>query len=175
MSRTILLTIALLALLVPVAALADGTQPSPAAVANQACSQLKTSMGASTFASTYGTNANKSNAFGQCVAKQTRAAAANIDNALKSCKAAQAADPAAFNAKYGTNGKSGSPGAANNALGKCVSAAVKQSTSAQTKSLVAAAKSCKAALKASATDFATKWGSKSNAFGKCVAATAKTK
>lgn len=175
MTKTILVTVALAALLVPVAALADGAQPTPAAVANQACSQLRTQMGASTFAATYGTNANKSNAFGQCVAKQAPRASANINSALKSCKAGQASDPAAFNAKYGTNGKSGSAGAANNALGKCVSAAVKQATSAETKSLVAAAKSCKAALKASKTDFAAKWGSKANAFGKCVAATAKTK
>jgi hypothetical protein len=174
MSKTILLTVAVAALLVPVAALA-GTQPSPSAVANQACSTLKTQMGASTFASTYGTNANKSNAFGQCVAKQASVASANIDNAVKSCKAAQASDAAAFNAKYGTNGKSGGAGAANNALGKCVSVAVKQATANETKSLVAAAKSCKTARNASKTDFAAKWGSKANAFGKCVAATAKTK
>jgi hypothetical protein len=173
MSTKILLTVALVALLVPVAALAE-TQPSPAAVANQACSTLKTQMGAS-FAATYATNANKSNAFGQCVARQASVASANINNALKSCKTAQASDPAAFNAKYGTNGKSGGAGAANNALGKCVSAAVKQATSTETKSLVAAAKTCKTALNASKTDFAAKWGAKSNAFGKCVAATAKTK
>ena len=173
MSTKILLTVALVALLVPLAALAQ-TQPSPAAVANQACSTLKTQMGAS-FAATYGTNANKSNAFGQCVAKQASVASANIDNALKSCKTAQASDPAAFNARYGTNGKSGGAGAANNALGKCVSAAVKQATSTETKSLVAAAKSCKTALNASKPEFAAKWGARSNAFGKCVAATAKTK
>ena len=173
--KSIVAAIALVALIVPVAALADGTQPSPTAVANQACSQLKTSMGASTFASTYGTNANKSNAFGQCVAKQAQTATASIDNALKTCKAAQASDPAGFAAKYGTSGKSGGASADRNALGKCVSAAVKQATTAETKSLVAAAKSCRAALKASTTDFAAKWGSKANAFGKCVAATAKTK
>ena len=173
--KKIVVTIALVALALPVAALADGTQPSPTAVANQACSTLKSSLGASTFASTYGTNASKSNAFGQCVSKQAQTATADIANALKNCKTAQAADPAGFAAKYGSNGRSGGTNADRNALGKCVSDSVKQATTAETKSLVAAAKSCKAALKASTADFASKWGSKANAFGKCVAATAKTK
>jgi ribosomal protein L9 len=58
---------------------------------------------------------------------------------------------------------------------KNTAAAVSHSVAAQAKATVAAAKTCKAALKASATDFATKYGKGSNAFGKCVAATASTK
>jgi hypothetical protein len=172
--KSTLLVIAVAALLVPVAAFADNTVPAPATVASQLCSQLRTQMGA-TFAATYGTNASKSNAFGQCVAKQSKPAATTVQNALASCKAEQTADPAAFDKKYGTNGKSGSNGAAQNALGKCVSAAVKAANAARAKALTTAAATCKAALKASKTDFAAKWGSKPGAFGRCVAATAKTK
>jgi hypothetical protein len=174
MRKTILLVFAVTALSVPIAALADATTPTPSSVASQVCSQLKTSMGTN-FAATYGTNANKSNAFGQCVAKQTKTAETTVDNALRSCKAEQAKDPAAFDAKYGTNGKSGSKGAKQNALGKCVSAAVKQTTNTQAQAIANAAKSCKAALKANAVDFASKYGAKANAFGKCVAALSKTK
>lgn len=173
MKKTILV-IALAALLAPVAAFADGTTPSPSSAANQLCSQLKTQMGAN-FAATYGTNATKSNAFGQCVAKQVRPASNTINTALQSCKTEQAADPAAFAQKYGTNGKDASKGASQNALGKCVSAGVKAANAATAKTLTTAASSCKAALKASKADFATKWGSRPGAFGRCVAATAKTK
>jgi hypothetical protein len=174
MRKTILLVVAVAALVVPVAALADASTPAPSSVASQMCSQLKTSMGAN-FAATYGTNANKANAFGQCVAKQTKTAVRTVDNALRLCKAEQAKDPAAFDSKYGTNGKPGTKGANQNALGKCVSAAVKKTTTTQTHVIANAAKSCKAALKANAADFAGKYGTKADAFGKCVAALSKTK
>lgn len=172
--KKLLLTFIAAALLVPAAALAGTTAPSPASVANQLCQEARTQMGSS-FAATYGTNATKSNAFGRCVSKQLKPAAGIADSALASCKAAQSADPAAFDQKYGTNGKSGSKGAAQNALGKCVSAAVKVATEAKAHALSTAGASCKAALKAGAADFAAKWGSKPGAFGRCVAATAKTK
>src|SRR5262249_20754177 len=138
--KPVLLVIAVAALLVPVAAFAD-TTPAPATVASQLCSQLRTQMGTS-FAATYGTNASKSNAFGQCVAKQSKPAATTVQNALSSCKAEQAADPAAFDKKYGTNGKSGGNGATQNALGKCVSAAVKAANAAKAKALTTAAATC---------------------------------
>jgi hypothetical protein len=77
--------------------------------------------------------------------------------------------------KYGTNGKSGRNGGKQNALGKCVSAAVKQTTTAQTQAIANAAKSCKAVLKLNPADFASKYGTKANAFGKCVAAMSKSK
>jgi hypothetical protein len=172
--KSALLVIAVAALLVPVAALADNTTPAPTTVASQLCSQARTQMGTN-FALTYGTNASKSNAFGQCVSKQTKPSATTVQNALSSCKAEQAADPAAFDKKYGTNGKTGSKGAAQNAMGKCVSVAVKAANAAKAKSLATAAAACKTALKASKADFAAKWGSKPGAFGRCVAATAKTK
>jgi hypothetical protein len=164
------------ALAVPVAAIADGTTPTPASVASQTCSQLKTAMGASVFAAKYGTNASKSNAFGKCVASNTAGAAKTVATATNSCKTEQAADPAAFATKYGSNGKSGSTGADKNALGKCVSQAVKQSESAQGQAISKAAASCKAAMKADPVAFvANHGGKKQNAFGKCVAAASKTK
>ncbi|MGZ4333178.1 MAG: hypothetical protein ACXVRJ_02745 [Gaiellaceae bacterium] len=176
MRKMIILVVGIAALVLPLAALADGTTPTPASVANQTCAQLKTSMGTAAFAAAYGTNASKSNAFGKCVAKNTAGATATVTNAAQSCKAEQAKDPAAFLAKYGTNGKNGSAGAAKNAFGKCVSAAVKQTQSAQAQAIVKAAASCKAAMKADAAAFVAKYGGKKqNAFGKCVAAASKTK
>ena len=57
-----------------------------------------------TFAQTYGTNADQSNAFGMCVsstAKATSTAQTHaIVHAAKACKAEQKSDPAAFKAKY---------------------------------------------------------------------------
>ena len=168
----------LVALIVPVAALADGT-PTTASTANQICKQAKTSMGAALFAQTYGTNASKSNAFGKCVAKNSAAAQQDVSNAAKTCKAEQAdANFAAshggktFTQFYGTNVSKGK-GTVANAFGKCVSQSASASADAQAKTATGAAKSCKAALKASATDFAKSYGSGHNAFGKCVAAASK--
>jgi hypothetical protein len=172
--KSTLLVIMVAALLAPVAALADDSAPAPTTVAKQQCTQLRTSMGAAAFANTYGTNANKANAFGKCVAKQSHSAETTVTNAAQACKAEQAKDSAAFAAKYGTNGKSGDKGAGKNPFGKCVSAAVEQATTEQTEKLTHAATACRAALKASATDFAAKYGSKRNAFGKCVSAMSKT-
>ena len=45
-------------------------QPSPA----QLCKQQRTAMGEAAFKALYGTNANKSNAFGKCVSKQAKTA-----------------------------------------------------------------------------------------------------
>jgi hypothetical protein len=69
------------------------------------------------FADKYGTNPTKKNAFGKCVSALAKAAAqeevSETSSAAKSCKAAMAADRAAFATKYGS---------APNAFGKCVSA-----------------------------------------------------
>lgn len=178
--RKSLLFIAICALLIPVAALADDSTPSPSAVASSMCKQLQTSMGA-TFAATYGTNGSKANAFGKCVAKNTAGARQDVSNAAKTCKAQQA-DPGfaaahggkTFDQFYGTNAGKGK-GAGSNAFGKCVSALAKQSSQSTVTAVVSAAKTCKASLKTDPTGFATKYGKGKNAFGKCVAATAKTK
>ena len=84
----------------------------------------------------YGTNANKANAFGKCVsgkAKAKKEAAAEDaaeeraeENAAKKCKAERgttAQSIEAFKQKYGTNANKA------NAFGKCVSKLSKQETS----------------------------------------------
>ena len=78
------------------------------------------------FATTYGTNANKRNAFGKCVSTKAKAKeqaadeqdaeeAAEFKNAAKECDAERTADAAAFAENYGTNENN------RNAFGKCVS------------------------------------------------------
>ena len=171
--RTMLLLLVMAALAAPVAALAE-TAPTPASAANQLCQQSKTTLGAN-FTSTYGTNANMSNAFGKCVSQNAKTAQNAVDNAPKACTAEQTADPTAFAKKYGSNGKPGSDGAAKNAFGKCVSSATHATVVAAAASAPSAAKSCKADRKTDPTAFATKYGKGANAFGKCVAARAKTK
>jgi hypothetical protein len=174
--RKLMLVVALVALAVPVAAYASGT-PSAASTANQICKQAQASMGA-LVAQTYATNASKSNAFGKCVAKNTSAAQQDVSNASKTCTSQQA-DPnfagshggKTFEQFYGNNASKGK-GSAANAFGKCVSLAVSKSVTAQAQSLTTAAKSCKAALKASSTAFASSYGTSKSAFGKCVAAAA---
>ena len=72
------------------------------------------------FATTYGSGKNGKNAFGKCVSQKTDEAVAEevteFKNAAKECRAEQEADPAAFQANYGTNDNK------KNAFGKCVSA-----------------------------------------------------
>jgi hypothetical protein len=172
--KTILFVV-VAALLVPLAALAGAT-PNASSLANQTCTQLKKADGTAQFASTYGTNATKSNAFGKCVSKNTPAAKATIANAAKACAAEKTAGPDAFLKKYGTNSKATGDGAMKNAMGKCVSTAVKQAQTAKAKAIATAAATCKAARKADAAAFVAKYGGKkANAYGKCVAAVSKTK
>jgi hypothetical protein len=170
----------LVALIVPMAALADTATPTPASTANQICQQARTSMGAALFTQTYGTNASKANAFGKCVAKNAGAAQQDVSNAAATCKAEQS-DPnfatshggKTFDQYYGANSAKGK-GAGANAFGKCVSKSVANSATKQADASTSAAKSCKAALKASASDFAAKYGTGRNAFGKCVSAASKS-
>jgi hypothetical protein len=168
MKNLTVLLAAVAAFALPVAALADDASPTPAATAAKLCAQQRAAMGQSLFATTYG---GKANAFGKCVSASNKTAAADVANAAQACKAERAKDPAAFTAKYGTNGKAGSNGAGKNAFGKCVSAAVKAATTGQAKRAASAAAACKSEQKADATAFGKKYGS----FGKCVSALAKKK
>src|SRR2546423_10049901 len=97
---------ALGAMAVAVPALAAGTSSSAHSDAQKQCRAERTAMGAQTFKDTYGTNANKSNAFGKCVSHRTHQNANDEKtahtNAAKECKAERAADPAAFATKYGS-------------------------------------------------------------------------
>jgi hypothetical protein len=148
----------------------------PSNAASAACKAERAQMGTATFKQTYGTNKNRSNAFGKCVSRHNKSEAANQDSAAKACKAEQA-DPnfaAAHGGKtfeqfYGT-GKKGK-----NAYGKCVSGKSRSESDADVKTNVNAAKTCKAMRKNESAKFVGLYGSKRNAFGKCVSATAKAK
>jgi hypothetical protein len=176
-SKVGLAAIGVLALAAPVMA-DDSGSTSTTPSAQQQCRTEQTQMGSATFKQTYGTNHNRSNAFGKCVSKRQAATDQAGEqahaNAAQQCKAEEAADPAAFKTKYGT-GKNGS-----NAYGKCVSqkaqAQQSQEVSQETSADVSAAKSCKGERAADPAAFKAKYGTnhnKSNAFGKCVSAKAK--
>jgi hypothetical protein len=171
---------ALAAMAFAVPALAEDPAPTTTETptAQEQCRTERDQMGKATFAQTYGTNKNKSNAFGKCVSKRSTATEEAADeaktNAAKECAAERDADEAAFQDKYGT-GKS-----KRNAYGKCVSGKAKAQTTEtveeQVDADVSAAKTCKAERKADPAAFKAKYGTnknKSNAFGKCVSATAK--
>jgi len=170
--KTIMMLSVTGALVCATPALAAEPAPTSTPSGSQQCKTLQTQMGKTAFNEMFGTNANKSNAFGKCVsarnAKTVAAEKAAKTNAAKTCKAEETANPAAFKAKYGT-GKNGS-----NAFGKCVSRTAQADTAKQVKTEVAdtvsASKSCKAARTANPAAFKAK-----NAFGKCVSTTAKAK
>ena len=172
MNKTFALAGAIGVMALPASALAQDAPPAPKTSASAACKALQKSLGAATFKATYGTNANKSNAFGKCVSARTKTETADQAKAKNTCKAERDADAAAFAQKYGTNKNK------KNAYGKCVSAKAKAASTAATKATVNAAKTCKAERAANPAAFKAKWGTnknKSNAFGKCVSATAKAK
>jgi hypothetical protein len=149
-----------------------GSPPSPTdtAAAVKQCSSERTAMGAAPFKLLYGTNANKSNAFGKCVSKLAQQNEQNRSNAAAQCRSERAADPAAFAAKYGSGRKHA------NAFGNCVSGKATAAAAAQVQASVNAAKACWTERKADPAAFKAKYGTnanKSNAFGKCVAAKVK--
>jgi hypothetical protein len=173
----ILITACLAAAVLPVTALADPADASDKANGARVCHALKTSLGEATFNSTYGTNADKSNAMGKCVSAWTQAQHQSRHAAETAC-AAEQADPnfaashggKTFAQFYGT-GKKGA-----NALQRCIKAKLTAATAAQQQATVKAAKACKTERAANPTAFKTKYGTnadKSNAFGKCVSKLAK--
>jgi hypothetical protein len=166
----------LAALAVPALALADDATPNPNSPAAQ-CRAERTAMGITNFKNTYGTNANKSNAFGKCVSKNAKRQDSNDASAANRCRAEQG-DPnfaAAHGGKtfaefYGTN-KNGK-----NAFGKCVSKKGDETTQAQQDKRLNAARTCRAEQRQDPAAFKAKYGTnhnKSNAFGKCVSKTAR--
>jgi hypothetical protein len=156
----------LLALLaIPAWAAAGAPTPADQAAAVKQCSTERTAMGVPAFKLLYGTNANRSNAFGKCVSKLAQQNAKNQSNAAAKCRAERTADPAAFATKYGTGKKHA------NAFGNCVSQTAKAAAAQQVKATNEAAKACWTERKADPAAFKTKYGTnanKSNAFGKCV-------
>lgn len=175
----IALAASLCLLAAPVAANAN----SPAAPGSpaQQCRTERSGMGIAAFKATYGTNHNRSNAFGKCVSKRAKASDAADSQAgataPQKCRTEQS-DPTfaashankTFEQFYATN-KNG-----NNAFGKCVSSkADEQSQTTQQDQVaadVSAAKQCKAERTSLGRDaFALKYGTnrnRRNAFGKCV-------
>jgi hypothetical protein len=173
MKLKVLLAALAIAAILPVAALADEASPSDKANGARACQALKTSLGEATFKSTYGTNADKSNAFGKCVSKWTQAEHQNRHVAETACKAEQA--DAGFAAAHG--GKTfaqfygtGKKGA--NALNRCIQSKRAAESAADKVAVVNAARKCKAERKSMGdAAFKASYGTnadKSNAFGKCV-------
>ena len=102
------------AVLVPSALAAD---PTPADFKNAAkyCQAVRESKGVDAFATRYGTNPNKKNAFGKCVSATAKAKAGKREDAAEAkavadCKKQKADDAAKFAEKYKN-------------LGQCVKAA----------------------------------------------------
>jgi hypothetical protein len=98
---------------------ADQENASKECRAEQADLTFPASHGGKTFAEYYGRNADKSDAFGNCVSTKAKLAASERQaatlNASQTCKGERAANRAAFRAKYGTNADK------SNAFGRCVS------------------------------------------------------
>ncbi|HSC51261.1 MAG TPA: hypothetical protein VLD16_13440 [Gaiellaceae bacterium] len=163
--RKLVYLVAVAALAVPAFAVAATPGPADKAAAVKQCTTERGGMGAPAFKLLYGTNANKSNAFGKCVSKLAAQNAKNTTNATASCRTERSGDPAAFAAKYGT-GKQHA-----NAFGNCVSQTAKAAAQAQQHATTNAAKACWAERKPDPAAFKAKYGTnanKSNAFGKCV-------
>jgi hypothetical protein len=159
--------------LVPAVALAE-TTPTGQDRANAArlCSAQRTAMGVPAFKLLYGTNADRSNAFGKCVSKLARLQVQNRENAAKQCRSEQndptfaaTHDGKTFEQFYGT-------GKGKNAFGRCVSTKAKAASAEQQQATINAAKACKAErAQMGAAAFRAKYGTNPNkrdAFGKCV-------
>jgi hypothetical protein len=169
--RKTLSLVAAACMAVPAAAVAKDSGGDTSNSAAKACKEQRSSMGSGAFKAAYGTNKNRSNAFGKCVSKMTRMQEADGEKAAKECKAERRSNSVAFAAKYGTN-KNGK-----NAYGKCVSQKSDEADDERTDATVSASKQCKAERKAGESAFAQKYGTNKgnkNAFGKCVSRTAKT-
>lgn len=120
--------------------------PNPA----RTCAAARTAMGVAAFKQLYGTNKNKSNAFGKCVSKTAKAQTTNEVNAAATCRT----DPSVTSST-----------ALPNAFGKCVSAKAQAASTTQTQATVNAAKTCEGELKASGL---VSFKAKYKTFGACV-------
>jgi hypothetical protein len=103
--KRIMLVSALAAAIVAPTALA--AEPTPADYKNAAkfCKAVRESKGVEAFASLYGTNPNKKNAFGKCVSKTASAKADKREDAAEAqavtdCKKQKAEDAAKFAENY---------------------------------------------------------------------------
>jgi len=139
---------------------------------SRTCAAARTQMGTSTFALTYGKNANDRNAFGKCVSKTAHLQSANEQSAAAACRAEQgdtgfaaAHSGKTFAQTYGTNAD------LSNAFGKCVVQKAQAASTGQLQATVSAAKTCRGELRTSGTTaFRAKYGT----FGHCVSLKAST-
>jgi hypothetical protein len=167
--KRLLVLVLFAAFAAPAAALADDPAPTPDQTANAICKAELKKLGSDTFKATYGTNANKANAFGKCVSKNATTADHATANAAKDCKAErQKLGEDAFATKYGTNGQDanghGANGKGKNAFGKCVSQHAQSAVEHEADETASAAKACKAERAKDPTAFKKKYGN----FGHCV-------
>ena len=130
------------------------------------CSTERTTMKVPAFKLLYGTNANRSNAFGKCVSKLAQQEMRRTGRMRPRAAGRSARQtPAAFAAKYGTGKKHA------NAFGNCVSQTAKAAANQQQQATTSAAGACWAERQPDPAAFKAKYGTnanKSNAFGKCV-------
>jgi len=173
MKRIILTCIVLIGSVFAFSSLAAAKPDKPAkpetakSIAKAQCKAFKKADKAA-FKALYG-----SNSIGKCVKAQTRPSGTDLKNAAKECKAEQAADPVAFEDKFGDD----DPYNSNNSFGKCVSSKVSEKSDDDTDAFKNAAKACKAERAEDRDAFEDKFGSPKgkgkNAFGKCVSTTVK--
>jgi hypothetical protein len=140
----------------------------------QTCSAMRTSMTSRLFVQAFGTNANHRNAFGRCVSLVARAQSAGIVAAASACllelndaNFAATHNGQTFQQFYGTNAD------LSNAFGNCVLKKLQATTAQLRRSLVNAAKTCRAMRSSDPAAFRQRYGTRPNAFAKCVAAHAK--
>src|SRR4051812_15554586 len=182
MKRLLTITCAIAALAAPTVASAAQGNGQAHQDAVKTCKELRKAAGKANFASIYGKKG-----LGRCIKQETRENKAEAkqgeqnaqQNAAKQCKAERAADPQAFQQKYGKN-KNGK-----NAYGKCVSQHARENQQQEEQQAqqadedqVSAAGECRDERKADPDAFAAKYGTnhnKRNAFGKCVSSKAKAK
>jgi hypothetical protein len=154
-------------LLLPATALAGSNQSSAA----QTCRAQRAQMGAATFQATYGTNADRSNAFGNCVNRQVQRENTIRQDALKACQDEQA-DPTFAVSHGGKTFEQYYGGGKNNALRNCVAAKSQAAITHQSEQTVNAAQKCRAQRTAmGAGNFGLLYGTgkkRANAFGRCV-------
>jgi hypothetical protein len=167
-----LIVVFVAALLVVPALAVAGPSPnaSDRAAAQKQCAAERDAIPATAFKLLYGTNADKSNAFGKCVSRRASQNALNRANAAARCSTERDADAAAFAAKYGQGPQH------RNAFVRCVAMTAKAAAAAQVNATIKASKACWTERKANPTAFKANYGtnaSKSNAFGKCVSAKVK--
>jgi hypothetical protein len=153
MKRLLIMVAALAALAVPVSASGVINQ-TDYKNASKFCKALRSDMESTvpgSFKQTYGTNHNRSNAFGKCVSKNVKTVHNIHADAVAQCKSAHSKP-----------------------LGKCVSSTEHQQQATARDEIVNAAKQCRSERAANPDAFRDKYGTnhnKRNAFGKCVSKT----